>query len=324
MSAAPQLVLPLEWIRSDLQQVERLLSEFVAQADEPLRPLLDQALGGGKRLRAALVILSGQVVAGDVAACHTLAGAVEMLHAATLVHDDVVDGAHLRRGRNTLHSSWPASTAVLAGDYLLAQSSCWVARLGHPRLLQVFSQALCDICSGEIRQTLVTKGRHRDREEYYRSIEAKSASLFATAMEMPGILAEAAQEKVRALAGYGRELGLAFQIVDDVLDLTGDELQLGKPAGSDLRQGLITLPTLYYLQEAGEDALVLGVLAGRLDDQRVAAAIQAIRSSGAVEASLAEGRAHARQAQRALEAFRPSAARQALHALADFVMDRRH
>jgi heptaprenyl diphosphate synthase len=324
MSAAAQLAPPLEWIRSDLQQVERLLSEAVAQADEPLRPLLGQALDGGKRLRAALVILAGRMTSAPHAACLGLAAAVEMLHAATLVHDDVLDCSPLRRGRDTLHNSWPASTAVLAGDYLLAQSTCWVAKLGHPRLLQVFSQALCDICSGEIRQTLVTKGRHRDRDEYYRSIEAKSAALFATAMEMPGILAGAAEEKVRALAGYGRDLGLAFQIVDDVLDLTGDESELGKPAGSDLRQGLITLPTLHYLQEAGEDALVREVLAGRHDDRRVAAAIQAIRSSGAVEASLAEGRAHARQAQQALEVFPPSAARQTLHALAEFVVNRRH
>lgn len=324
MTAAPQGVLPLESIHSDLQQVERLLSEFVVQADEPLRPLLNQALAGGKRLRAALVILAGRLADASAAACHDMAGAVEMLHAATLVHDDLLDGASLRRGRQALHHSWPADTAVLAGDYLLAQSTWWIAKLGHPRLLQVFAQALCHICSGEIRQTLVTKGRHRDRDQYYRSIEAKSASLFATAMEMPGILTDAAGGQLRALRTYGRELGLAFQIVDDVLDLAGDESQLGKPAGSDLRQGLITLPTLHYLQEASEDGPVREVLAGRRDDQRVAAAIQAIRSSGAVEASLAEGRAHARQAQRAIDAFPPSAARQALHVLAEFVIDRRH
>ncbi len=324
MSHTARVVPPLDWIHSDLEQVERLLSHAVAQADDPLQPLLDQALAGGKRLRAALVILAGRLAEATPAACYDLAGAVEMLHAATLVHDDLLDGSLRRRGRQALHSSWPVGTAVLAGDYLLAQSTCWIANLGHPRLLQVFSQTVCDMCSGEIRQTLVTKGRHRDRAEYYRSIEAKSASLFAMAMAMPGVLAGAAEEQVRALATYGRELGLAFQIVDDVLDLTGDESQLGKPAGSDLRQGLVTLPTLYYLQEAGDDVLVREVLAGRHDDQRVAAAIEAIRSSGAVDASLAEGRSHARQAQQSLEVFTPSAARQALHALAEFVVDRRY
>ncbi len=324
MTTAAPLFPPLEWVHDDLRRVEHLLSEVVAEADEALQPLLDQALAGGKRLRAALVILAGRLAEASPAACHDLAGAVEMLHAATLVHDDLLDGSSLRRGRQTLHNSWPASVAVLAGDYLLAQSTCWIARLDHPRLLQAFSQAVCDMCSGEIRQTLVTKGRHRDRAEYYRSIEAKSASLFAMAMEMPGIFAGAAEGQLRALAAYGHELGLAFQIVDDVLDLTGDEAQLGKPAGSDLRQGLITLPTLYYLQEAGEGTPVHEVLAGRQDDQRVAAAIQAICSSGAVEASLDEGRSHARQAQRSLDAFPPSEARRALQALAEFVVDRRY
>ncbi len=356
--AIDSLHLPLlEPIRGDIEQVDGLLRDAVAEVAGPLGAMLELAIGGGKRLRAALVILTAGLFAesrpfsaeaefrlpsseaeapvkggerspasGEASPLppfYDLAAAVEMLHAATLVHDDVVDQSSLRRGRETLHNRWPAGVSVLAGDYLLARATLWLAGLERPPIMQVFAQTVCTMVRGEIRQTLTTKGKHRNREEYCDSIEAKSASLFAAAMEMAGILAAAEQEHIAALRTYGREFGLAFQIVDDVLDLTGDEGRLGKPAGSDLRQGLITLPTLHYLAANPADTAVQAVLSGQRDDEHLHAAIMAIRSSGAVEASLDEARQHAGLAQEAVSGLPQAAAHQTLHALAGYVVQRR-
>jgi heptaprenyl diphosphate synthase len=178
------------------------------------------------------------------------------------------------------------------------------------------------MCAGEIREVLVTRGKHDGRQEYARNIEAKTAALFAASMEMGGLLAGAEEGQVAALRRFGREFGMAFQIVDDVLDLSGDEAQLGKPAGSDLRQGLVTLPVLCYLERAERETLVNGVLAGERDEEQVRAAIGAIRGSGAIEAALEEARAYVGRSQEALAGLPDNAARRTLGALAEYVVER--
>jgi geranylgeranyl pyrophosphate synthase len=318
-----QLIPMLEPIRPDMEQVERLLHETIAQVEEPLSSMLRRSLGGGKRLRPALVILIGRTFASPIAPFHRLAASVDMLHTATLVHDDLVDEATLRRGRKTLHTIWQSGATVLAGDYLLGRATSLIADLENPRILKVFAEILCTMCAGEIRWMLVTRGKHNRREDYYQSIEAKTAALFAASTEMAGILAGAGELQIAALHRFGRELGMAFQIVDDVLDFIGDEALLGKPAGSDLRQGLITLPTLCYLERAEDDSPVNAVLSGQRDEEHVRAAIEAICSSGAIEASLAEARAHARRSQEALATLPDNVSRQMLYALAEYVVERR-
>ena len=262
--------------RDGLEQVERLLHETLAKVEEPIGSRLLRSLDGGKRLRPALVILTGQIFAPCTEPCYSLAAAVDMLHTATLIHDDLLDEALLRRGHETLHTVWPAGATVLAGDYLLGRATSLIAELGHPRILKVFAEMLCIICAGEIKRMLVTKGKHSRREDYYRSIEAKTASLFAASTEMAGLLAGAGEMQIAALRRFGRELGVAFQIVDDVLDFIGDEAQLGKPAGSDLHQGLITLPILCYLEMVEDDAAVNAVLSGQRDEEQVRAVIEAV------------------------------------------------
>jgi geranylgeranyl pyrophosphate synthase len=317
-------VIPLlEPIRPDLERAMRLLHETLAQIGEPLGSELRASIGGGKCIRPALVILAGRLFSAEAAPFHKLAAAVEVLHTATLIHDDLVDGAALRRGRETLHTSWSAGVTVLVGDALLAQTAALVAELGHPRILGVFADALRAMSTGEIEQLLTAGKAQYSREGYYRRIEAKTAALCAAATEMAGILAQAREAQVTALRCFGWELGIAFQIVDDVLDFVGDEAQLGKPAGSDLRQGLVTLPVICHLEQAGGDGAVEVVLAGQKDEARVQAAIEAIRASGAVEAALEEARAHARQAREALAGVPDSDSRQMLLALADYVVERR-
>ena len=320
MPADVRLLSVLAPIRPDLEQVEEILQEVLARAQEPLGPLLSGVLAGGKRLRPAVVLLSGQVFTPSTVAFYSLAAAVDMLHAATLIHDDVVDEAGLRRGRQALHTLWPAAASVLAGDYLLAEAVARVADLGDARILRTFGGLLRTMCAGEIGQMLAGRRARCSRREYYESIEAKTASLFAASAEMAGYLAGALAEQVVALRRFGRELGLAFQIVDDVLDLAAGEAELGKPAGRDLRQGLVTLPTLIYLEQGDTEDVAGAVLAGWRDEQAVAAAIEAIRASGAVEAALEIARAHVRRSQEALEVLPDHPSRQLLCALADCIV----
>lgn len=304
-----------------MERVECLLHETLAELEGPLGIELRSWLGSGKRVRPALVILTGQLFTPTGAPFCNLAAAVEMLHTATLIHDDLIDGAFLRRGRETLHTSWPVGATVLAGDYLLARTAWLVAELSQPRMLMSFAETLCTMSAGEITQILGSSGS-RSREEYFRSIEAKTASLCAMATKMAGMLATAEDAQIAALHRFGWEFGIAFQIVDDVLDFVGDETRLGKPAGSDLRQGLVTLPVICYLEMSGEEATISTVFAGQRDEAQLQAAIEAVRSSGAIDAALAEARAHAGQAQEALATLPDSPSRQILWSLAEYVVDR--
>lgn len=324
MDPARPLVPPLEPIRPHMEQVVDLLHDTAAKVENPLRAMLHRRLNGGKLLRPAVVVLVGGLFASPMSPFWHLAAAVEMLHAATLIHDDLVDGASLRRGGEALHTIWPVGATVLAGDHLLGQATLLVAGLGQTRIVEVFAAALCTMCAGEIHQLLVASGDRPRREDYIGGIEAKTASLFAASADMAGILAGATESQIAALRRYGRELGMAFQMIDDVLDFTADEGQLGKPPGSDLRQGLITLPTLYYLQGPGDPGPVKAVLSGERDEAHVRVAIDAVCASEAIEESLADARAHARRSQEALASLPDNESRQTLHSLAGYAVSRAH
>jgi geranylgeranyl pyrophosphate synthase len=317
------LVSLLEPIRPDMERVKSLLHETMAQVEEPLRSMLHRSLTGGKRLRSALVILVGQMLESPIVPFYRLAAGVDMLHAATLVHDDLVDDSPRRRGQQALHTVWPTGATVLAGDYLMARSASLIADLGDPKLLKVFTEALCTICSGEIKQMMITRGRHRHAQDYYRGIEAKTASLFAAATEMAGLLAGGTEVHVTALRRFGREFGMAFQIMDDILDFVGDEARLGKPAGSDLRQGLVTLPVLIYLERAQDTTPVHAVLSGQRDEEHIRAAVEAVSASGAIDAAVSEARSFVGRSQGALMALPDNAARNTLYDLAAYVVQRR-
>ena len=207
---------------------------------------------------------------------------------------------------------------------MLGQAISLIAELEHPRILRAFGALLRTMCAGEIRETLVMRGRHGSREEYYRSIEARTTSLFAAGAEMAAILAGAPEAQIAALRRFGCELGIAYQIVDDVLDVIGDEAQLGKPAGSDLRQGLITLPILRYLEQTAGDSPVRAALAGECSEECLRAAMEVVRSSGAIEGALDEARAHARRGQEALAMLPAGLPRRMLCDLAEYVVERRN
>jgi geranylgeranyl pyrophosphate synthase len=314
-----------------MKQVERLLRSAVSQVDEPLRSMLSRWPGGGKQLRPALVILTGRLFNAPLLPFRRLAAAVEMLHTATLIHDDLIDRSPLRRGRETLHTIWPTEATVLTGDYLLGEAITLIAKLESPRITEVFAGVLRTMCAGEMRRLLGTQGGQdasdpreasRWREEYYRDIQAKTASLFAATMEMGAVLADAEERQIEMLWRYGQGFGIAFQIMDDVLDFIGEERDLGKPVGSDLRRGLPTLPLLCYLEMTGGSGAVGAVLTGESEEADIQAALKEICASGAIEAALDEARGHAMAAQEALAPFDDSPWVGILHELAKCIIHR--
>jgi len=228
-----------------------------------------------------------------------------MLHTATLVHDDLIDGSLLRRGIPTLNANWTPGATVLTGDHLFARAADLAAHADSVRVMRIFARTLMVLVNGEINQMFKSKGI-ASRDDYYRRIYAKTASVFESAAEAGAVAAHAAEDDIAALATYGREVGSAFQIVDDILDFVGDPAHIGKPVGGDLRQGLVTLPTLCYMEERPHDADVRALLNGRMGDAVITArVVEAVRASNAIRASLAEARQFVARGLSALDSLPP-------------------
>lgn len=310
-------------IQSQMQQVEDLMRSQ-ADAHHPdlgvaLRHLL---LSGGKRVRPAMVLLSGGMLAADPDRLRILAASIELLHTATLVHDDLIDGSLLRRGIATLNAQWSPAATVLTGDFIFARAAKLAAETNSVTLMRLFAETLATIVNGEITQLFASHGL-ASRENYDQRIYAKTASLFELAAAAPAMLSPADEDTVDTLRAYGYQVGMAFQMMDDILDFTGEQATVGKPVASDLRQGLITLPALYYLELAPSDPSMQAILHGQfLDEAEMDRLVAAIRQSGAVRQSLAEARGYAERGVSLLENFPASIQRQALQDLALYFVNR--
>ncbi|HHJ06177.1 MAG TPA: polyprenyl synthetase family protein, partial [Anaerolineae bacterium] len=247
-----------ELVASDLEQVEEKMREVVGEHNETLALAIDHLVNaGGKRLRPIITLLSTRFNKVDHQQAIALAAAVEMLHTATLVHDDLIDNALFRRGHPTLNANWSPNATVLTGDYMFARSSGFAAETGDVRIIKIFSNTLMTIVNGELHQ-FFNNGHSTppSREEYFQRIYAKTASLFAAGAETGAILARLPETQIRALHDYGYYLGMAFQIMDDILDFQGDEARLGKPVANDLRQGIATLPVLFFLEDFPDHPII--------------------------------------------------------------------
>jgi len=316
-----------------MERVESKLREPVHLYPQ-LTPILHSLLdSGGKRLRPALALLAGSIFDADLERLVSLAAAVEMLHTATLVHDDLVDGALVRRGSETLNARWSTGATVLAGDYLFARAAALAAETKHVRVMSIFAQTLMVICSGELRQIF---DRHYlpplDSDEaweqalarYDERIYAKTASLFSAATEAAAVLGNADEDQIRALREYGKLLGTGFQIIDDLLDFQGDEATMGKPVGSDLREGIVTLPVLYYLRDNPDDDRVARVVGKGGDDALVAEVVAAIRGSDAIRRARERADGFVRRSQEALAILPEGEPRDRMAALAEYTASRRN
>jgi len=314
-----------KWLEEELLEVEkRLLPRKERMPPAAWAALQRVVLNGGKRLRPALVLLSARLVDVDGEAPRATAAAVELLHTATLIHDDLIDDAPLRRNVPTLNTLWNPTVAVLVGDLLFARAARLVTASENLQVVRRFTETLEIICSGEIHQSFEERGALPTPQAYEARIYAKTASLFALAAEVGPRLADAAAEEVTAMWRFGKALGLAFQIVDDVLDFTGDEAQLGKPGGNDLRRGIVTLPVLLYLDAhpAARPRLQHVLHDGSRAD--CDALVADVRRSEALDRALQIAQDHLHDALDILAAYPDSPHRATLEDIAHFAVRRRY
>ncbi|MPZ15260.1 MAG: polyprenyl synthetase family protein [Chloroflexi bacterium] len=312
-------------LERDLAKVEQRLAEASAVEPPFLRQILeDVLLARGKQIRPTLTIASGKLFREATAPLYAMAAAVEFIHTATLIHDDVVDQADARRGEPALFTLAGNSVAVLVGDYLFAQAAMTASETNNVRIMHLFADAVRTLCAGQIAES-AREGEARyqiDRETYYRTIEAKTATLFVFACHAGAILGEASAAETEALRRYGRSLGLAFQIVDDILDLVGDESHLGKPLGSDLRQGVVTLPVIYLREEVPEALLREAFTSDGSREEAIGSITEMARTSRAISQAYLEAQRCAADAARALEGVPHGEIRDLLLDLTASVVDR--
>ena len=241
-------------VQAELQQVEQKMLSVDGTLFAPLAASFTGLVdSGGKRLRPALTLMAAEFNGtlrgtSDYEHILELAASIEILHTATLVHDDVIDEATIRRGAATLNARWNEGSTVLAGNYMFGHSAYLAAQTGNMRVIKIFSDTLETLVDGELRQISARDDYGQDKNLYYERIYAKTASLFCTATESSAVLSGLDDGAIEQLRSYGYNFGMAFQIMDDILDFTGDEKTLGKPAGSDLRQGTFTLPFFHFAQ----------------------------------------------------------------------------
>jgi octaprenyl-diphosphate synthase len=252
---APKL--PLEHIytpvQAELTIVEREI-RAVANVDfPPTAELLRYTLSGGKGIRPALTLLAGIFHNYDLNLLIPMATAIELMHTATLIHDDAIDNSDVRRGRATVNKLWGEDRAVLLGDYLFAKSGELCTTTGNVRVIMIFIRTLSIISSGELIQSFDVFKLEQTMEHYLERITRKTAALFATATETGAVLSQAPETSVGVLRNYGYNLGIAFQIIDDILDFAGTEEEMGKPIGSDLAQGTLTLPSMLIMERYPQD-----------------------------------------------------------------------
>lgn len=312
----------------ELQELEQVVLRELENYDPTLvAASMHLMKAGGKRLRPVMVLLAGRASGhGEVGEPHHhLAMAVEILHTATLIHDDIIDGSALRRGLPTVNQQWGLRTSVLTGDFLLARSCYYISLIEKVRLNTIFSQMVMDMCNGEMSQL---ERRYRvsiSYEQYLEQVRCKTALLMAVGCQGAAIISGAGRAEEDALYAYGHELGIAFQIMDDMLDFTVSTDEMGKSACNDLIQGQITLPTWYALHDSPDADELRSLIEKRFEGEGdLVRGLEIVRASHGLERSEADARRHADQALAALEILPASPARQALADLAEFAIQRRH
>lgn len=313
-------------VAADLARVEANLRKSIAQdPDVVSEPMSDLFEAGGKRIRPALVLLAAMCGRYERERLMAAAMAVELMHAATLVHDDVIDRAALRRGRPTVAARLGDEPAIVIGDYYFAKAYDEAAQTGSAEVVAILAEAVMKICAGEVRQQAIRHRYSTDIEEYMRRIEAKTATLLAASCEIGAVLGDLGKSERSALRDYGLALGLAFQIADDVLDYTGTDSEIGKPSGHDVAEGFATLPLMLARQDAHASAALDRTLVDRrrLSESQARDVVEIVRASDGPSRALDVAREHADVARKHLEALRRSEAVETMARLADYVVSRK-
>ena len=311
-------------VARDLPLVDDMLKSIAQVDNDWLRRMLEHAVsGGGKRMRPAIALLAGRLGDYDLDKLVPLASSVELLHTATLVHDDVIDAAPERRGQPTAAALFNNASSVMLGDLMFAHAAEFVARTGNVRVIRNFAATLGIMAQGELKQDMAAYEYSEDVQRYLDRIYGKTASLFATAAENGAIVTGAPEAYVEPMRRYGEALGMAFQVVDDVLDFTGTAAEMGKPVGSDLLSGTLTLPAILYMQRSPDDNPIQKAFEGTRRRANLQRAIDEIRASDVLEESMATARHFASLATAALDEVPAGEPRDSLSALVDYVLERR-
>ena len=325
-AAAAEIYAP---VRERLDRVEAKLSDLADVKFPFLSGALAHVYGSaGKRVRPAVTLLAAAFHPHDERKSEVMATAVELLHIATLIHDDTVDESAVRRGRATISSMFGKDIAVLVGDYVFASSATFVCDTEHVGVIRRFSETIMELSSGELRERISARDPNQTLADYYSRIYNKTASLFRTAGETGATLSGAPPAQIAALREYARELGMAFQIVDDILDFEGDEREIGKPVGSDLANGIMTLPAFIALEKYPKDNPIKAYLTAPNADadasrDLLTKAVETASAPAIIAAAYAEASRRCEIAKTALRTLPPTPARDSLEALLDYVVRRR-
>jgi octaprenyl-diphosphate synthase len=315
-----------ELIREDLEAVER---EFVRhiQSRVALIPEMGRYIqnSGGKRVRPAVLLMAARLSGYEGERAVLYASVVEFIHTATLVHDDIIDGADLRRGRLAVHSRWGNDITVLLGDYLYIKSMAMALTQDSLEIIRLLCDVTLRMIEGELYQLTKTGDVDISEDEHFEIIRRKTAFLFGGCAQIGGKLGNVSTERENALREYGFNLGIAFQLVDDLLDYTADQVALGKPIGGDLREGKVTLPIIFLLQRGGEDAdrLIRQVVQDRaVSPEQWRQILALLREHRATTLAYDRAVEYASRAKSCLAGFPPGRERDALMALPDYVLAR--
>ena len=315
-----------EPIRADLDRVEQEFARHI-QSRVALIPEMGKYIqkSGGKRVRPAVLLMAARLsgYTGDKAVLN--ASVVEFIHTATLVHDDIIDGADVRRGRLAVHSRWGNDITVLLGDYLYIKSMGMALTQDSLEIVRLLCDVTLRMIEGELYQLTKTGDVDITEDEHFEIIRRKTAYLFGGCAQIGGVLGKIGKEREQALREFGFNLGIAFQVVDDLLDYTADETALGKPVGGDLREGKVTLPIIYLLQRGGEEAdrLIRTVVTDRaVSKEQWRDIVRLLREHGTPDMAYAKALEYATRAKSVLDVFPPSREKEGLMALADYVLSR--
>ena len=311
-------------VAGDLPLVSAKLQSIATSVEFAfLERMLANALAGtGKMMRPAIALLGGRLGAYDLERLVPLAASVELLHTATLVHDDVIDEAQARRGEATSNALFGNAASVMLGDYMFAHAADFIAQTDNTRVVRIFARTLMMMAKGELTQDMTVFEYSEDVQRYLDRITGKTASLFGTAAEGGALVAGAPAAQVEAMRLYGLRLGTAFQIVDDILDFTGDPAVMGKPVGSDLAGGTLTLPAILYMQRRPDDNPVKRAFEGTRRRANIERAIREITASDLLDESLRTARHFGDQALDALRALPNGETRDTLDGIVDYVFAR--
>lgn len=318
---APQL---FDDISADLNMVEASLLRVISARETILTSIGTHLLqAGGKRLRPALFLLTAKIQEYRLERLLPIAVSLELLHMATLVHDDVIDESRTRRGYETANAKWGNLTAVLAGDFLFAQAFASIAHIADGRIMSAMSRLLSNMCEGEIIQIEHSFDVAQAEEDYLIRIRKKTADFLSCACELGSYMAQTDEKIIDEMKDYGHCIGMAFQIKDDILDIVADDSQIGKPAGNDLKQGIMTLPIIYALHHSVNRDELRAIIGNRsLNNEHIRRGLEIIRETDAIEYAYSLANQYIMRARERIAIIQDRDLRDTFASIADFVKER--